>query len=196
MNKKNKFYIYIALIIFFFLSSISISHASNEVFFEKDKVTIKSGDIFTVDLKLSVDKKINVVDGTILFDKDMLKIIGINKDDSLLTLWAKDPIFDNNIGELSFVAGVPNGYLGKDGKVISITFKAKDDGQTLIGFKDIFKVLANDGLGTNVNPWLKPIEIIIDKNQMDNLNFNIGIFILLITIPIVILIIRRKTQRL
>jgi hypothetical protein len=188
---KNKFNIYIALIIFFFFFSISISRASTEFFFEKDKVTIKSGDIFTIDLKISTDKTINVVDGTILFDKYKLKIIGINKDDSLLTLWAKEPIYDNNIGELSFVAGVPNGYSGKDGKVISVTFKAKNDGQTLIGFKDIFKVLTNDGLGTSINPWIKPIEISIGKNQVQSSYYIVAI-VFLILIPVIILIINRK----
>jgi len=188
---KNKFYIYIGFIIFSFLFNISISHASTEVFFEKGETIIKRGDIFTIDLKILTDKTINIIDGTILFDKNKLKIIGINKDYSILTLWAKEPIYDNNIGELSFVGGVPNGYFGKEGKVINITFQAKNDGQTLVGFKDIFKVLANDGFGTNVNPWLKPIEINIGKNQIQGFYYIVTITILIL-ISVIILIINRK----
>lgn len=191
INFNKKIHFLILIIISVFLLNVSMSYASTEVFFKKTVTEIKKGDTFSVDLKISSDKTINVIDGIIVYDKDKLEIKTVNKDDSLLSLWVKEPIFNNNIGELNFVGGVPNGFKGGDGEILNITFFAKKDGQTLIGFKDIFSVLANDGKGTNINPWLKPMPLTIDKKYGNNMYYNIGA-VLLIILSAIILLIKKK----
>ncbi len=162
-NIKLKFLIFAVIIFSAFILRASISFAATEVFFDKVVTEVKKGDTFTVNLKISSDKIINVVDGTITYDKDILAIESINKNDSFLSLWVKEPVFNNDTGELSFIGGIPNGLLIKDGEILNITFLAKKEGQTLLGFKDIFSVYANDGLGTNLNPWLEPMSLTVNK---------------------------------
>ena len=149
---NNISFVVVVIMISFFCFA-SVSKASTEIYFQNDTKEITQGDSFGVFLKASSDKSINVVDGTVLYDKDKLQIKEIKKDNSILSLWTKEPIFDNKIGELSFTGGMPDGFAGKDGEILSITFLAKKTGTTTIGFQDIFSVYANDGLGTQINPW-------------------------------------------
>jgi len=189
---RAKYGLKICIIILVFFFGVPTLFASTEVFFTKEVTNIKKGDTFVVDLKISSDKSINVVDGTVTFDKNKLKIRDVEKSESAFSLWAKEPIFNNNIGELSFTAGVPNGFSGKDRQILKITFVARNDGKTLIGFKDIFSVFLNDGLGTNVNPWLEPMSINIDEKSRKNIFFIICI--ILIGLSAIILIINRISK--
>lgn len=165
-NKKIKFFFTIFLVIFVLFSFSRVSFASTEVYFQKEIGEIIKGDTFSLNLKISSkDKKINVIDGTITYDKDKLEIKKVKIDNSLLSLWVKEPVFDNEIGELSFVGGVIDGFRGKDGQVLEITFFAQKGGSAIVGFKDVFSVFINDGVGTRINPWLKPMSLSIDKKS-------------------------------
>jgi hypothetical protein len=195
-NKKIKFS-FIVIIIFILFSFRNISFASTNVFFEKNIDTIKKGDTFQVDLKISSSKPINVIDGTITYDKDKLEIKNIEKDDSKFSMWVKEPIFNNQSGELVFVGGIPTGFNGDNGKILTINFLAKKEGPTTIGFKDIFSVYINDGNGTKINPWLKPLSISIDKkvNDFSYLYNYTWVFILIVILFIIILLIKIKKRK-
>jgi len=183
----------------FFLFA-QISHASTEVYFQKESKEITKGDTFLADLEISSEDTVNVIDGTITYDKDKLEIKEVKINNSLLSLWAKEPTFNNKTGELSFVGGTPNGFDGKDGLIFEITFFAKEKGLTSVGFKDIFSVFKNDGKGTEINPWLKPMSLSINnppelfaENILDyflNINiyykYGIGIFAIVLVILIII----------
>ena len=188
LNKKIKFSF---LVIILFLSFYQISLASTEVYFKKDIEKITNGDTFKVDLKISTDKNVNVVDGTLIYDKDKLEIKKIRIDNSILSMWVKEPLFDNKIGELSFVGGSPGGFVGKDGQILEVTFFAKNKGEVSLGFKDIFSVFANDGTGTNINPWLKPMKLTIDKAPF---NYTV-IYLFIIIIIVSILLIKIKNKK-
>lgn len=169
-NKKINIFS-ILIIIFIFFSCAKTSFASTEIYFHKDLNQIIKGDTFAVDLKISSsDDLINVIDGTIIYDKNILEVVNINTNNSLISLWVTEPTFDNKIGELKLVGGIPNGFKGENGQIFEIIFKAKRTGVTLIGFKDIFSVFINDGLGTAINPWLKPISLYIDQKSLSAKN--------------------------
>lgn len=191
-NKKIKFAI-IILSIFTFFSFVQISFASTEVYLNKNVDSIKSGDIFDIDLKISSSKNINVIDGTLVYDKNKLEIKNIKIDNSILSMWVKEPSFNNQNGELSFVGGVPTGFSGDNGQILKITFKAIGDGNTLIGFKDVFSVLLNDGAGTNVNPWLKPLSLSIEKRS-NPYNYS-WVLVLIVILFIIILLIKLKKKK-
>lgn len=209
INLFRKIKILLILIItistFFVLDKTSF--ASTEVYFQNDVKEIKKGDTFSIDLKTSSDKPVNVEDGTLTYDKDILEIKKVNIENSLLTMWIKEPVIDNNIGELSFVGGAPNGLEGKNEQILNITFFAKAEGTTTIGFKDIFSVFINDGSGTRLNPWLKPLSlVVINKPNMPNKNvlnyllpnyngnykYYIGVFVLVVLFITIKLLIKFK----
>jgi hypothetical protein len=87
----------------------------------------------------------------------------------LITIWQKNPIVDNDKGTISFVGGIPGGYIGDGKQVFEITFMANNIGQSKIDFQDIFSVYLNDGLGTQVNPWMEPINLNITAKVQNTL---------------------------
>lgn len=156
LNKKT-FLIFTSLVFVFFAFS---AFASTEVSLNSNTQNIAEGDNFTVDLNISTAKtSINVVDGKIVFDADKLEVKNISTDNSILTIWTVPVTFDNSKGQINFVGGIANGFLGAQGQILRITFLAKKRGQAKIDFKDSFAVFANDGKGTQINPWLKPITL-------------------------------------
>jgi len=194
INKKYKF---ILIIIFTFFSFTQISFASTEVYLKNNKDIIKKGDVFNVDLKISSDKNINAIDGIILFDKNILEVKSVKIDNSKLSLWVKEPVFDNKIGEISFVGGSQDGFSGLDNQILEVTFLSLKSGESMIGFKDIFSVFLNDGLGTRVNPWLRPLTISVTDHKNDYtfiLNY-LWLFILIFILFIIILIIKFKNKK-
>jgi len=144
-----------------FLFTVSLAEAATNVYFKTDNANINKGDTFSVNLKISSDKSINVIDGTLLYDNKKLFVKEVKTTDSLFLIWAKLPTFDNSKGKISFTGGVPEGFIGKDGQVLKITFQAVSDGTAKIDFQDIFSVYLNDGLGTEINPWMEPANLII-----------------------------------
>lgn len=98
----------------------------------------------------STENAINAASGTITFAPDMLEIVSVSKASSVITLWAQEPIYSNGNGTLSF-EGVLLGsdYQGSSGKLLQVTFRAKQAGSTTISTSSGL-LLANDGLGTNI----------------------------------------------
>lgn len=151
---------------FFFLPVVAL--AATTVYFDVENPTVFKGDIFLVNLKIStLDKPINVVDGTILYDNNKLEIKEVITGNSLFALWPKPPTFSNDRGTLSFVGGVPDGFQNKKGEVLKIIFLAKSKGKAQIDFLDGFSVFLNDGQGTQINPWLRPLSLNISEKPAE-----------------------------
>ncbi len=195
MIKKLTFFIIMFIGIVFINAQISLAATLPiEVFFQNNTENIYPGNEFNIDLKISSSNKlINVVDGTILYDKNIIEVKKVNNENSIFSLWTKDPVYNNEIGELSFTGGSPTGFAGKNGQILTVTFKAKKSGTSLIGFKDIFSVFVADGKGTTINPWLMPMPFAV-KEKISPLSrysvqgktlFFIGLFVLILIIGII-----------
>src|SRR3989344_4332641 len=125
IKNKNKKYISIFTVMFIltFILIPKPSLASTQVFFEREVKEVKRGDVFSVNLKISSpDKSINVINGFVSYNKDILNIKNVKIDNSFLSMWVEEPTFDNETGILNFTGGVPNGYIGEDGNMVEITF--------------------------------------------------------------------------
>lgn len=145
-----------------------IVKAATTVYFDLENPVIYEGDTFLINLKISTpDKSINVIDGTITYDNNRLEIKEVSTGGSLFALWPKPPIFSNEKGTLSFVGGVSDGFQGEKGKVLKIIFLTKREGKAQIDFLDGFSVFLNDGQGTSINPWLRPLSLNILKKPAE-----------------------------
>ncbi|HWC57374.1 MAG TPA: cohesin domain-containing protein [Candidatus Paceibacterota bacterium] len=151
------------LLLYFLAPAVAYAAKGTEVYFQNTAKQITPKTSFVVDLDIASDTPINVVDGTITYDPQLLVVQSISTDASILMTWVKQPLYDNQQGTLSFIGGVPNGFSGGSGELLHITFLAKKAGVTTLGFRDVFSVLKNDGLGTEVNPWLEPLSLSITK---------------------------------
>ena len=132
----------------FFLSITSASAAA--IYFSPRSGTYTVGKTFSTSIYVSTQDSANAFQGTINFPSDLLQVTSLSKSGSIISLWVQDPSFSNSDGTIHFEGVVPNpGYIGSNGKIITINFKVKSDGEAHLGFSD-GAVLANDGQGTNI----------------------------------------------
>ena len=105
---------------------------------------------FTVRVNVNSDgKPINAAEGTLSFNPQQLSVVSANRNGSIFNLWVAEPAFSNSAGTVSFSGGLPSGYTGNGGNIMTVTFRALGSGTAKINFAD-GSVLANDGKGTNV----------------------------------------------
>lgn len=121
------------------------------------------GKIFSIKVYVSsTDQAMNAASGVLSFSKDQLEVVSLSKADSILSIWTVEPSFSNSDGRVNFEGIALNpGYTGSFGKIITVNFKVKAPGSSLISFAS-GSVLANDGLGTNL------------LTAMGNAQFNLG----------------------
>lgn len=98
----------------------------------------------------SSDQAMNAASGVVSFPWDKLEVVSISKQGSIFSLWPAEPSFSNSQGTVSFEGIVLNpGYIGANGKILTITFRARNAGQANLSFSS-GSVLANDGTGANI----------------------------------------------
>lgn len=109
-----------------------------------------SGATFTARVVVnSGGQSINAAEGTLKFNPNELTVVGVNRSGSIFNLWVAEPSYSNAAGTISFSGGLPAGYTGSAGTVMSVTFRAKGSGPARVTFSN-GSVLANDGRGSNV----------------------------------------------
>jgi len=96
------------------------------------------------------DQSMNAASGVVSFPSDKLEVVSVSKTGSIFTLWVQEPSFSNSAGTVTFEGIVLNpGFMGANGKAITINFKVKAAGVAVLNFSS-GSVLANDGKGTNI----------------------------------------------
>ena len=147
-----------SLLVFSLIIPTSSARAA-VLYLEPSEGTYHVNDTFLVEVRIDVeDKCINVVDVNLSFSQDILKAVNFSRGNSILTLWLKEPLIDQNQGLISFTGGIPGGYCGilpgdpgKTNLLGRIIFQVKETNQeqtAKIEFLDTSQVLLNDGLGT------------------------------------------------
>ena len=110
----------------------------------------QAGATFSATVQVRTDgQSVNAAEGTIKFNPNELSVVSVNRGGSIFNLWVAEPSFSNSAGTVNFSGGVPSGYSGSVGNVLSITFRTKGAGSPRVSFTN-GSVLANDGRGTNV----------------------------------------------
>lgn len=108
------------------------------------------GSTFTMQLAVNTQgKKINAADGTINFNPSELQVVSVTRGGSIFNLWTAEPSFSNTSGQITFSGGLPSGYTGSFGNVLSVTFRVVGAGTARVAVANA-SVLAADGMGTNV----------------------------------------------
>lgn len=108
----------------------------------------------TFDVSIFVDTggaDINSVEANLKFPPDKLQVVKPSTGKSFISIWISPPTYSNKYGNLSFIGGAPSpGINTSSGLVSKVTFRVKKAGAAKIEFLPSSKVLANDGMGTNV----------------------------------------------
>lgn len=150
--KKNIFagsYRYFVLSVLFFAFSYQVSFAATLTIAPATGV-YTTGQTFSVQVLVNTaGTPVNAADGTVSFNPRELSVVSVGRSASIFNLWTAEPSFSNSAGTVSFSGGVPTGYTGSNGSVMTITFKSLTSGAARVQISG-GSVLAADGRGTNV----------------------------------------------
>lgn len=141
--------ILMAIILSFFFGTNFAWAAS--LYFYPSNNTYSAGGSFSSGIYVSsADTAMNATQGVVSFPNDKLEVISLSKSNSIINLWIQEPSFSNRDGTINFGGVATNpGFQGASGKILTVTFRAKDTGRAALSFLS-GSVLANDGKGTNI----------------------------------------------
>lgn len=156
IKKINKIYRYISFVlVLLILSIISLSLPgvvkAASLYLSPASGSYQVGKTFSITVYItSSEQAMNAVSGVISFPTDKLEVTSISKSGSIIGLWVMEPSFSNSTGVVNFEGVILNpGFIGSDGKAVSVTFKVKGTGEALVTLSSGL-ILANDGSGTNI----------------------------------------------
>lgn len=117
---------------------------------------------------LSDGTPLNAMSGVVTFPVDKLEVVSLSKGGSIISLWVQEPNFSNTDGTVQFEGVVPSpGYSGTAGKVLTILFRVKAEGEPTLAFAS-GSVLANDGEGTEVLLVKQPSKVVLAPARPGN----------------------------
>ncbi len=137
--------------------------------FSPNSGKFSQGQTFTISIfTSSTNQAMNAASGSISFPPDKIEVVSLSKAGSIFNLWVREPSFSNSAGTINFEGIVLNpGFTGASGKIMSVTFRAKEPGVATVKFSS-GSVLANDGKGTNIISALGTASYGVDKIHADS----------------------------
>ena len=151
-----KFLLLVSFILICFSSATFLSAQTSrtphaEISITPSSASFQEGSTFEVPIFINTEgNSINAIELHIAFDPDKLSIIRPTGGKSIIGLWMEPPSYDNSKGTAKVVGAIPNGITSDSGLIVTITFKAKATGQTVVSIRDDSNILLNNGLGTRI----------------------------------------------
>ncbi|HMQ02267.1 MAG TPA: cohesin domain-containing protein [Candidatus Doudnabacteria bacterium] len=107
----------------------------------------------TFDVAVQIDTRgqnINAVQMELSFPPDKLQLISPSAGSSIIQIYTSPPKFDNSLGRVEIIGGIPNGINVSNGLISTLTFRVRSVGSASLRFTGQSQILLNDGRGTNV----------------------------------------------
>ncbi len=163
-DKKISYWFYLLFTAGLAIVLMTNAARAQTLYLESNKTSYNIGDSFLISLILDTsDKAINAVNGAVLIPPDKFQIVDLRFGNSVIPIWVERPAVDYLKGIITFVGGIPGGFNGSSGQILSFTLKAKETGQTEVSLQNI-KVLLNDGKGTELkNMNIKTLALKINE---------------------------------
>jgi hypothetical protein len=130
------------------------------VYITPDEGEYGVGDTFVAEVRILTDAEcVNAVDLEVIYPNRALRAVDFSKGSSILSLWVREPLLDNDRGLVSFAGGIPGGYCGRvqgdpslSNIVGRIAFTVIGAGDETITIGKNTRLYAHDGLGTEIQP--------------------------------------------
>lgn len=114
---------------------------------QTDNSIIQTGDRFLLDVYAYAHVPVNAVDITLGFDESAVEVLGVDRGQSVLTIWTEEPIIEKD--KIIMRGGTfRKGFVGEH-KIATIELEAKQSGQSEFIAAHVV-LLAGDGKGTPV----------------------------------------------
>lgn len=148
-NRTVRYMFSIAFLIAIILSVASVVGSSKSVIMLETKQKQHApGEAFSIDIYAVATTPVNAVSLSIAYPEDKIEILGIDRGESVITLWTSDPRVEN--GAVILEGGTyRKGFVGKH-LIATINAKARSTGEVVITTKEA-NLLAGDGKGTKID---------------------------------------------
>lgn len=167
-NKIKHFQIIIVLVFCFGVLFVFSSQASAQsISLISQSSTCKIGDnIFIIMSLNTANNSVNAIEGVVNVPVGFFDILEVRTGGSFLSLWPERPKVHKD-GKITFLGGVPRGFSGSNGNIITFILRAKKAGAPSV-FIEKATVLLNDGLGTELKGIeLKPLTVLISEDVFE-----------------------------
>jgi hypothetical protein len=115
---------------------------------ETSAQTIEAGDRFAIEVYAYAHVPVNAVDITVQFDPSSVRVLGVDRGQSVLTIWTQDPVIEKD--RVLLQGGTfRRGFLTEH-KIATINVQANETGQSSFKATDVV-LLAGDGSGSSVS---------------------------------------------
>jgi hypothetical protein len=148
-NSPTVRYAFSFLFVFAAIASIAAVASSKGSYIKvvTNDVNVEVNTQFNLDVYVYADAPINAVDISLMYPESQIEVLGIDKGESVITLWTEEPYVKD--GAVILRGGTyKRGFVGEH-KIASITVKAKTAGSAQF-FPGTVSLLAGDGKGTNI----------------------------------------------
>ena len=125
-----------------YASDASLALVPSKTSFEVGQV-VKARIVLVNDNAASV----NTVGTNLVFPDDLLTLVSISRDASVLGLWAEEPSMKS--GRVSFAGGSTDPITVDGARILTLSFRAKKVGQATFSFENT-SILIADGKGTDI----------------------------------------------
>jgi hypothetical protein len=130
--------------------------------------TVVAGEQFSIDVFAFAHTPVNAVDIAVSFPADQVEILGIDRGESVITLWTKDPYVE---GTAVILRGgtYQKGFVGEH-KIATINARAITTGAATFGVGTV-QLLAGDGKGTAVKAKTSDADVttnIVTQTEKDS----------------------------
>ncbi len=162
------------------LGANTISSQSSYIRLEADVNSIKAGERFSLDVFAYAHVPVNALDVTLYFDADNVQVLGVDKGQSVLTIWTEEPRIESD--KVILRGGTfRKGFLGEH-KIATIELQAKSTGQASFSTGDIL-LLAGDGRGTpvsvsEVNDSKLSLYVVDENESPENIGVEVAVNLL------------------
>lgn len=139
------------IFIFLCVLVLPMSSQAARLYFNPEEYDLGLENTLRVDVLVDTqDQNINAFEGEIYYSNDLLELLEIKENNSIIDFWIDQPAYDNKLLRVYFSGIVPGGFNGNSGQLFSLYFKTQAPGQAEMGI-DRARVLLNDGLGTEAS---------------------------------------------
>lgn len=120
-------------------------------------VVLSAENRISVNVRVHTEESVNALEGEFIFPKDALRLISVQRNNTVISFWVEQPEVNASENSISFSGINPGGFSG-DNDVFSAVFEKKNS-STYVSNEDFTiknaGILRNDGTGKNIYNNLK-----------------------------------------
>lgn len=158
-------------------AAVIMSSDVSYVRLQSSETAVEAGNRFKIDVYANANVPVNAVDITLQFDPKVVDVLGVDRGQSVLTIWTEDPIIKD--GKVVLRGGTyRRGFVGEH-LIASVSLKAKVTGQSDFTATDVV-LLAGDGKGSpvavsQVSNSTVSLYIYDENTSLDSIGVNVAV---------------------